>query len=677
MDVLRRLSLSILILSSAVLATASLSAEEVIEIQFYNDKGLMGQTITTIPTDTEATISTRLSWNNRRLIIDEAYTYNKDGFPVKVDIKGTSPFGADVSESFEWKDGKAVWDSRADAGEVSIADDQFYVAVDGISNDALVRRLLKAPFQEVALFPSGRAKLTEVKRTQVKENGMTQDVVLYAISGLNLNPQFVWTDDRGYLFSISVGGFAKGIRKGWSLDTYEQLKTMTEKAEEEYYAELSEELTHMLDKPLLIKDVRLVDVVDRKVMEGMDVMVSGGKITQIKKEIQPSPNYQYVDGRGKTLIPGLWDMHGHLSKTDGFNYLAAGVTSVRDIGNSPPNMEEIEGLFRKDYLGTRIYKSGFIDKQSDYSAGLGKTVSTLEEAKAAVDWYAERGYIQIKTYSSMDPTWMKALAEHIHSKGMRLSGHIPAFMSAQQAVDAGFDEIQHVNMLFLNFLAADRVDTRQRLRFTLIGEEAKDLDLDSKEVQDFVNMLAEKGIEVDLTVSTFNSLLLTRDKQVDPEYAAIADHLPPLFQRGLKTATMKIADKAMDDSYKAGAASLLKMTKLLFDKGVPILPGTDYFTGFTLMRELELYAMAGIPAIDVLRIGSLESAKVVGAADKTGSITVGKDADMVLIDGNPLEDMADLRKASLVIQGDRIFQPEKIYETMGVKPFVKATAIPK
>jgi len=651
-------------------------ASEVIEIEFYNDKGLMGQTITTIPNKNEATIVTKLSWNNRRLFIDESYTYNENGFPVSVAISGTSPGGAAVKENFEWNDGKAVWNSRADEGEANIDDNRFYVSVDGITNDALVRRLMKSEFNQVELFPSGLAQLTKVTSTMIKEDEQSQTVVLYAISGLNLNPLFIWTDERGYLFSTNLGGFAKGIRKGWSLETFDKLNSLSSKAQDEYYAELSSKLTHVIKGPLLIKNANVVDVENRRLLKGFDVLVNDEKILKVAKTVVAPKHSKIVDATGKTLIPGLWDMHGHLSKTDGFNYLSAGITSVRDIGNSPSNMEEIEGLFRITYLGTHIYKSGFIDKQSEYSAGLGKTVSTLEEAKAAVDWYAERGYIQIKSYSSMDPKWIKPLAEHIHSKGMRLSGHIPAFMTASQAVEAGFDEVQHINMLYLNFLATDKVDTRKLLRISLMGDHAKDVDLESEEVQDFINMLSKNGIEVDLTLSLMRTLLLARDKQTDPEYADIAEHLPPLFQRVLKTSILNIPNEEVDKAYRESADALLKMTKLLFDKGVPIIPGTDHYSGFTLLRELEQYANAGIPAIDVIRIGSLESAKVVGADASTGSIAVGKFADMVLIDGNPLKDMADLRKASLVIQGDRLYQPEKIYNEMGVKPFIKATPLP-
>jgi len=663
------------ILAGVVLFTSNLYASQTLVLELYNDKGLMGKQITTIPDNQQLSSKTELSWNNRRLTMDESYRLNDKGFPIEVKVKGISAFGAPVDEHFEVKDGVAKWYSRADDGDTDIQDNQFYVAVDGMNNSAMVKALLNSPFKQIELFPSGRAQLHEVTKTKIAKNGQSQDVYLYAISGLNLTPQFLWFDDQGHLFSMAIGGFVKGIREGWGLDTFEKLKALSEKAEHDYYADLSARLTRKVKQPILIKNANVVDVENRKVMKGYDVLVNDKTIQQVAQSIVAPKNAKVIDATGKTLIPGLWDMHGHLSKTDGFNYIAAGVTSVRDIGNSPDNMENVEKLFANGYLGTHIYKSGFIDKQSEYSAGNGITVNSLEEAKKAVDWYADRGYIQIKTYSSMDPKWMKALAEHIHKRGLRLSGHIPAFMSAEQAVEAGFDEIQHINMLFLNFLGGDKIDTRQRLRFSLIGEKAKDLDLNSKPVQDFVEMLAEKGIEVDLTVSTFNSLLLTRDKEIDPEYAAIAAHLPPLFQRGLKTATMKIDTPELDASYKAGGEALLKMTKLLFDKGVPIIPGTDYFTGFTLLRELELYAMAGIPTIDVLRIGSLDSARVVGKADHTGSITQGKYADLVLIDGDPVNDISELRKASLVIRGDKLYQPEKIYEAIGVKPFAPATAL--
>ncbi len=663
------------LLTLILVMTQPATAEEVFTTELHNDKGLAGKIVTTVGDDQSQSVDFKLEWNNRRVSIQEKYQLDERGIPVSVSVEGISAFGAPVKESYEWTDGHARWQSRSDEGQTRIEENRFYVTVDGADTDIMVRALLRAPGQELDLLPSGRVRLTEIRKATVEKDGDSKELTLYAISGLDLTPTFLWCDDSGRLFAQNIGGFLKIIREGWGLGIFDKLKVLADESENQYYKDLSAKLTHKLTTPLLIRNTRVVDVVGRTALEGYDVLVENETITRVAKDIQAPVNAKIIDGSGKTLIPGLWDMHGHLSKTDGFTYLPAGVTSVRDIGNSPENMEDIEQLYRNELLGTHIYKSGFIDRESEYSAGNGFTVKTLDEAKEAVDWYAERNYLQIKTYSSFDPAWVKEFAAYVHSKGMRLSGHIPAFMSAQQAIDAGFDEIQHINMLFLNFLAGDRLDTRKRLRFSLFGDEAYKQDLQGPEWTAFIDDLVEKDIEVDLTVSTFRSLLLTRDRQMDAEYAAIADHLPPNFRRGLMTATMNIEDEAMDERYQKSADAMMALTKLLFDRGVPIVAGTDFFTGFTVLRELELYSLAGIPNIDVLRIATLNAAKVVGQDANTGSINEGKYADLVLVDGNPLEDITTLQKATLVVQGDRLFQPAAIYSAIGVIPFVEATAL--
>jgi len=664
-----------LLFTLLIVMTQTATATEVFTTDLYNDKGLAGQIVTTVVDDNSQNVEFKLEWNNRRISIQEHYQLDDRGLPVNVSVEGISAFGAPVKESYEWSDGHARWQSRSDEGQQRFEENRFYLTVDGADVDILLRALLRTPGQALDLLPSGRVTLTEIRKAMVEKEGASKEVTLYALSGLNLTPTFLWSDENGRLFALNIGGFMKAIREGWGLENFEKLKLLADASENQYYKDLSEKLTHKLTTPLLIRNTRVVDVVGRTALEEHDVLVENATIIRVAKNIEAPANARIIDGSGKTLIPGLWDMHGHLSKTDGFTYLPAGVTSIRDIGNSPENMEEIERLFRTELLGTHLYKSGFIDRDSEYSAGNGFTVKTLDEAKEAVDWYAERNYIQIKTYSSFDPAWVKEFAAYVHSKGMRLSGHIPAFMSAQQAIDAGFDEIQHINMLFLNFLASDKLDTRQILRFSLVGDEAYTLDLQGPEMTAFIDDLVKKDIEVDLTVSTFMSLLLTRDRQIDAEYAAIADHLPPTFRRAMMTATMKIEDQAMDERYHKSADALLALTKLLFERGVPIIAGTDAFTGFTLLRELELYALAGIPNIDVLRIATLNAAKVVGQEASTGSITEGKYADLVLIDGNPLEDITTLHKATLVVQGDRLFQPAAIYEAIGVIPFAEDSVL--
>ena len=321
-------------------------------------------------------------------------------------------------------------------------------------------------------------------------------------------------------------------------------------------------------------------------------------------------------------------------------------------------------------IGPNVYRAGFMDQESEYSAGL--SVKSLDEALEKVDWFADNGYLQVKLYSSIDPSWVKPISARAHNRGMRLSGHIPAFMTAEQAVNSGYDEIQHINMLFLNFLAGTEVDTRQRLRFSLVGEKAHALDLNSQAVQDFLQLLADKRIVIDPTVSTFRSLLVREDKKVDAEFLPVVDHLPPAVTRQLMGAEMPVPAEQWAD-YQASSEAMLTFVKMLHDKGVGIVPGTDNIAGFTLQRELELYAQAGIPILEVLRIATLDCAKLVGVAHQTGSIAVGKRAEMLLIDGDPTKNIGDIRKVALVLKGEHYFKPAQLHTVLGVKPFASET----
>ena len=365
-------------------------------------------------------------------------------------------------------------------------------------------------------------------------------------------------------------------------------------------------------------------------------------------------------------------MHGHFSLSDGVLNIAGGITSVRDIGSVHEQIMEMTAKHDSgEVIGPNTYRAGFIDQASPYATG--DTVETLEEALERVDFYAAHGYMQIKLYSSIDPEWVDDIAERTHAHGMRLSGHIPAFMSAEQAVRAGYDEIQHINMLFLNFLAGDREDTRKQLRFTLYGDEAGSLDFDSQKVKNFIALLRDNNVTVDLTAAIFDTQLVHLPGEPDPTFATVIDHLPATIARGLYKPDMDMGD--MVDAWARSAIAQETMIRTLHENGVQIVPGSDHMAAFTIHRELELYARAGIPYADVLKIATLDSARICGVDDRTGSIRVGKDADLVLLAGNPLEDISAVRSATLVVKGNSAFKPDELYKVVGVKPFIASETL--
>jgi len=324
-----------------------------------------------------------------------------------------------------------------------------------------------------------------------------------------------------------------------------------------------------------------------------------------------------------------------------------------------------------EVIGPNTFRAGFMDKAGPYASGW--AAESLQDALDRVDFYAENGYIQIKLYSSIEPDWVAPIAERAHAHGLRVSGHIPAFMSAEQAVRAGYDEIQHINMVFLNFLAGDREDTRQQIRFTLYGDEAGNLDLNSDEVQSFFALLKENNVSVDPTAAIFDTSLRHLDGQPDPTFAAVIEHLPPSIARARYLVQMN--KRGQEEAWLKSAENQAAMLKALHEYGIQLVPGSDDMAAFTVHREIELYSEAGISNADVLRIATLDSARITGVADSKGSIEVGKDSDLILIDGNPFDDISAIRRAVLVMKGDTLYRPDDLYRSIGVKPFLPSVEL--
>ena len=228
----------------------------------------------------------------------------------------------------------------------------------------------------------------------------------------------------------------------------------------------------------------------------------------------------------------------------------------------------------------------------------------------------------------------------------------------------GFENfVQHINFIFLNFLADRSADTRTPLRFTAIAEHAAELDLGSRRVQSFIALLKERSIVVDPTLSTFEGLLAARTGEVSPTYASIASRLPLMTQRSLKGGGLPAAAQANYSAF----APLLKMVQLLYRAGIPIVAGTDAgLPGFVVHRELELYVQAGLPPTAVLRIATLGAAKVMKRDRESGSIAPGKQADIIIVDGNPAERISDIRKIKTVVKQGVVYDARELEERIGL-----------
>jgi hypothetical protein len=241
-------------------------------------------------------------------------------------------------------------------------------------------------------------------------------------------------------------------------------------------------------------------------------------------------------------------------------------------------------------------------------------------------------------------------------------------------VRAGYDEIQHINQVMLNFFVGPRDDTRTLLRFNLIAEKAYTLDLDSQPVRDFLALLKSHGTAIDTTLATFEGMFTQGPGQMNASFAAVVDHVPIGLQRSWRTATMDITP-ANASRYRASWQKMIDFVGRMYREGIPLEAGTDDIAGFTLHRELELYVSAGIGAPEALRIATVNGAKYTGMLDRSGSVERHKNADLILVDGDPTANISDIRHVSLVLKGDVAYLPAEVYEAMGVRRFVDPPSI--
>lgn len=636
-----------------------------------------GTQTTTAVGDERISVTFGYRENGRGPDLQEEFTLAADGTPLSQRVSGISEFGAPIEESYQRSAAGAKWQSLADQGTAEPGGATLYVPMSYTfeSLAQMVRALVHTPRQELRALPFGTVRLERLDEVRLVNDGMQRTVALYALTGLDYAPTYVWMSEkpRLALFAVIFPGFMQTLESGWESQG-DALEVAQQAAEYRLLRTLAQRLAHHLPDPIVIRNARVFDSEHARLLPGQhDVYVNRGHIAAIYEAgSQARAAATQIDAQGRVLMPALVDMHSHEYKWSALLQVAGGVTTVRDMGNNNAALADLMGKIEAgETVGPRIVPLGFIEGKSPFSAGNGILVDSLQQARDAVDWYAQRGYRQIKIYNSFKPEWVKEIAAYAHARDMRVAGHVPAFMRAEQAILDGYDELTHINQLMLNFFVKPDDDTRTLARFYLIAENAGSLDLDSKRVRDFIALMRTHGTVHDATLATFEGMFTQRQGELPAGYAGIAHHLPPVVQRGLRQNSMDVT-AANVDRYRAAYAKMVEMVGRLYQAGVPLVAGTDDTAGFTLHRELELYVKAGIPAAECLRIATWNGARYIGQLERQGSISPGKRADLLLVDGDPTLNVSDVRRIALVMKDGAAYYPAEIYKAIGVEPFAPA-----
>ncbi len=612
--------------------------------------------------------------NGRGPELNESIKLNADGTIASYSGQGKSTFGSVINEKFNRDGNTATWSAGDKKGQSQLSGAAMYLPVNGSPelSSIAINAIAKSGSNQIALLPSGTLSQQSVSDLIVEKGGEKQQVQLLVQTGVGLVPNFVWATggDNPRLFASIAPGYLTLIEDGWQANA-DKMAVIQQQAETKLLTQLASNIPQQLPGLTVLRNVRIFDSISATVGSASDVYLLRGKITSIVPTGTLATEVQNdIDGKGRMLLPGLFDMHGHISRWEGPLHLAAGVTTLRDMGNDNATIQAIiDETQHQKLLAPTVVPTGFLEGESPYSARNGFVVKDIAGAKTAIDWYAAHGYPQLKIYNSFPKEILKDTVTYAHSRGLRVSGHVPAFLKAEDVIAAGFDEIQHINQLLLNFLVKPDTDTRTLERFYLPAQQVAGLDLQSKKVQDYIKLMKQKGIVVDPTLATFDFLKKV-DGEVGDPWQAIVDHLPPDLQRRYATAELDIPDAATAKLYAKSYAKMVEFVGLMYQAGIPVVAGTDELAGFTLQGELELLVKAGLTPAQALQVATLNGARYSKVEASKGSITVGKDADLLLVDGDPTQNISDIRQLSLVITQGQAIYPMDIYQSMGIKPFV-------
>ena len=629
-----------------------------------------GSSVATTAPDGTITIAFDMKQNGRGPHADATIHLAPDGTIVSFEAHGHHEMQAPVDEVFSLEGGHARWKSREETGDATVSRPSFFVPIADVPDalGLLAQALLKAG-GTMALLPDGEAHIEKTGEATVQSAGRTKHLTAYGITGLDLTPTRVWMEDDGSWFGVVDPWFSL-VPEGWE----SAIDPLIAKQDEMIRARDREMAQRLAHRPpaagLALLHARVLDVERGRWIADQTVVVVGDTIAAVgpSRTTKVPAGAETVDLAGKALLPGLWDMHAHLGTPDGMLNIASGITTVRDVGNDPDRLDDYKKRFDDGTaIGPHVFRAGFIEGRNEKAASSKITAETEAEAKAGVEFYAKRGYDMIKIYNSVKPELVPVITREAHARGMTVTGHIPVHMLAHEAVRDGYDGIEHVNMLFLNFFANHDTDTRTPLRFSIVGDKAADFDLKSKPVQDFLGYLHQHKTVIDPTVATFESTFVAQQGKVPPGEEWIVQRLPVQPKRWFLTGGLPMAGK--EELYGRSYDKMLAMVRALHDAKVTVVAGTDALAGLMLDRELELFVRAGISPVDALRDATIVPARAMKVDRKTGTVADGKAADLVVIDGDPLATIGDVRKTVTTVRGGVVYPSKETFAAVGVRPW--------
>jgi imidazolonepropionase-like amidohydrolase len=546
------------------------------------------------------------------------------------------------------------------AGQVTVAPGEKFFDIQGYAPVSVQMMLVRywrghGSSRSLKTLPRGEVQIEERGTEKFMIGGRQVELRKLAVRGLIWGMESMWLDAQDHLIAlVSVDAemdHFEAVADGYE-DGLAAFVTGAARDGMANLAKVAEGFSAPTPAVTAIVGGRLIDGTGKPPVENSVVVLREGKIVAAGPAAStPVPEgAQVVDAHGKSVLPGLWEMHAHFEQVEwGPIYLASGVTTARDVGNEREFIVAARDAIEAGRgVGPRLVMAGLVDGSSRMALGVVR-VDSPEQAREQVQRYKAAGFQQIKIYSSVKPEVVKAVAAEAHRLGMTVTGHIPQGMNAIQGIEDGMDQINHVS-----YVTAVMFDPKTQT-----------IDPDSPQVKKVIKLLLEHHTVVDPTLALMEIITHATNTPLSAFEPGILKVAPEL-REGLETMGVPPAQAQQS---AARFRLLLETVRVLHQAGVPIVAGTDQAVpGFSLDREIELYVKAGFTPMEAIQAATLVPARAMGMEKESGTIEAGKRADVVLVDGNPLENISDIRKVSSVFAAGRMFQPAALWRSVGFKP---------
>ena len=599
--------------------------------------------------------------------VDSEGKAGADGMPWAVAIRGVTPSG-DAAETFTISAGSARWKSPIDAGSASYSGPAFYSPQGGpIDLTAwFLEALLARPDKTLNLLPGGKAHAEKLTDLVVGAGSTKRTITLWSVTGIYTSPTPIWADTNNKFFGIATG-------IAWLPEAYAREQSRIQDAQAKALAAqapgLMKKLVTAPDGPVAFRGVRLFDGDATRFLADQTIVVDHGVIVAVgaRESVTIPAGARIIEGRGQTLIPGLWDCHMHVGDDfTGLQELSMGVTSLRDPGNDDKRtIDRRHRAAAGALLFPHVYPSSLIDGKGPYTAQVANVATTQAEAIRLVDKAKANDFSGIKFYGTFDASWLPAAIAEAHKLGLHVHGHIPVGIRPMDAINDGYDEITHINWIAMQAMPDDVIKASNGImRFEGPGRYAKDVDLDGLAINTIVGAMARKHIYADPTMVAFEGIYVPENGDMGPSYAPFVGTMPPATERGFRTGGFAVPKDLTRADYRASWAKMVGLLQRMHQAGVPIVAGTDG-SGIEIVHELEIYVQAGFTPAEALAAATIVPARLVGQEAKTGSIKVGKTADLALTEGDPSAHIADLRQTRVVMLDGKLLDADALRSAAG------------